>query len=53
MGGCSTLPGLLIMTCVGLLQDRQRRSDGGKLLSLGSTFMRDVPYSWNTMVDNL
>ena len=45
--------GLPAVTCGEAVQDRLRRSDGGKLLSLGSTFMRDAPYSWNTMVDNL
>ncbi|KAK9832817.1 hypothetical protein WJX81_004249 [Elliptochloris bilobata] len=34
-------------------KDRLRRPDGGKLLPLGDCFMRDVPYSWATMVDNL
>jgi hypothetical protein len=34
-------------------QDTQRTADGKKLLTQGVPFMRDVPYSWNTMVDNL
>jgi phenylpropionate dioxygenase-like ring-hydroxylating dioxygenase large terminal subunit len=34
-------------------QDPLRTSDGKKLVALGAPFMRDVPYSWNTMVDNL
>ena len=37
----------------GMVQDQLKRPDGRKLLALGAPFMRDVPYSWNTMVDNL